>query len=448
MPYASDRDRSPELLELEQTTWPAPPLNVFLTAGVQSGVYDLLWDDPSSRALNSRFRLVGVNVYRSFNSEFGPFERITDLPVGSTFWRDQTDNVVEFEEVVRDDCWILRGVDSADIYGPRYVFRTLRRPIVKSGSQGVFASSGVDVQVFVDGVQATISRVDGVAGEIELDSTAYPDVATQKLVPAVLPSPTSKVTVTYRYNRSLLRTDLMQRVFYRVTAVGVPSDPTRSQEMAETPLEYAAATSNYEIEKIDWAWREAVRRNSWILGQGGERVKVFLRKTVGEVCTCYRARDYKQPLNDCLRCFGTGILGGYEGPYDMLLAPDDSERTIDQTVNGRTVIHSYEVWTGPRPILSHRDFVVKLNGERYSIGAVRFPTNRGMVLQQHFNIGHLDQADIRYQVPIDNPRLYLMNQLQPQNPPEHAPAQITDKPNIPDEREIRGRTVTWENITW
>jgi hypothetical protein len=445
VPYASDRDRPPHLLELEQTTWPAPPLNLFLTGGAGPGVYDLRWQSPGDLALNAKFNLHGVNIYRSFDSEFGPFERITDIPVGSIFWRDQTDNVVEPEEVVQDTCWVLKGTSSAE-YGPRYVFRTLR-PIVKSGSQNVPGNSAEDVQVFVDGVQARVLRVLGAHGEVELDATPYVDVSTQKRTPAVVPGDNSVVTVTYRYNRSLLKTDLAQRVFYRITSVGTPTCGGNPTELVETPLEHATSTSNYEIEKIDYMWQEGVRRNGWILNQGGERVKVFLRRHVGQQCLCY-VETNKQPVNDCLMCFGTGILGGFEGPYDIVMGPDDAEKRVEHSERGRSLTHEYEVFMGPRPLLSHRDFIVKINGERYSIGPVRMPTNRGMVLQQHFTIGHIDEKDIRYRVPIDNPRLFVENQLKARIPPEFNPAQITDKTNIPDERELRGRNVVWGNIVY
>lgn len=110
--------------------------------------------------------------------------------------------------------------------------------------------------------------------------------------------------------------------------------------------------------------------------------------------------------------------------------------------------HTYEVWTGPAPILSQRDFIVKINGERYSIGPVRFPSNRGMVLQQHFNIGHLDEKDIRYRVPVGNPVKYPAVQFAPSGPELEAVAEPTSKPNIPDERELKGRTKAWGNITY
>lgn len=453
MSYATNRDRNPHILELEKVPWPAPPLNLFMSAGgFASGAFDLCWDDPASLALNSRYTLLGVNVYRSFDSEFGPFERITDWPIGSLFYRDQTQQAVETSEVVDDSMWLVRGIETAHDNGQKFVFRTTRKPLLQGGSQNLLART-VDIRVQVNGVDVPVRRVDAEAGVVEIDQHPYPEVATQSLkaVPDLSAGAGAVVTVAYRYSANFVRTDLMQRVFYRVTSVGIPSgrsiEDCGQGDVVETPLERAAATSNAEVEKLDYIWKEAVRRNRWILDQGGERVKAFLKKNVGQLCPCSRD-DYGQGQNDCTLCFGSRILGGYEGPYDIVIAPDDAERRISQSSAGRRVEHSYEVWTGPSPLLSQRDFIVKIDGTRYSVGAVRRPSNRGMLLQQHFNIGYIDEKDIRYSVPIDNPQGFVMNQLSPVVPEAHFAAAVTDKENIPDEREIRGRTATWENITF
>lgn len=453
MPYASDRDRNPEWAEIEQAPWPAPPMNLFLTSGYSPGLIDLTWDDPANLRLNSRFHICGINLYRSFDSEFGPYDRVTTLPVGALFWRDQTDNVLIESEVVADDHWVLRGIPTAESKQVRYVFCTQRRPIVKAGSQAVPADSIEDVVVRVDGVEARLLRVDGHNGEIEIDPMWYPEVETQSLDPAIVPGTASTVTVSYRYNRQLVPTNLAQRIFYRATTVGVPInlplEQAQPQDLKETPLERAAFTSSYEVEKLDYIWREAVRRNQWILGQGGERVKVFIRKQAGTLCPCSGQKpQHKQGRSDCPLCYGTRFIGGYEGPYNLIIAPDDAERRIVQKEIGRALEHSYEVFAGPSPILSQRDFLVKINGDRYSIGPVRMPSNRGMVLQQHYTIGHIDEGDIRHQVPMDNPHGLVVNQLSPVIPPDPLPAAVTDKPNIPNEREIRGRTKAWENITY
>lgn len=452
MPYATNRDRTPDELEIAKSPWPLPPLNLTLTGGYQAGTYDLVWDDPAQLAVNAHFIITGVNIYRSFDSEYGPYQRITQLPLGATFWRDQTDNELVVEEDVSDK-FIIRGVAGTGQFGPRYVFRVDNHPIVKEGSQAVPTDDPHAVQVRINGVLANVLQVSGVAGEVEIDPHAYPNVERQDLDPAVIPSkPTDRVTCTYRYNRTLLRTDLVQRVFYRVVTVGLPLGcdmcSVEPRDLLETPLEHATATSNYEIEKLDYMWREAIRRNRWILEQGGERVKVFLRKNVGLTCPCIPDDYHKQPRGDCLICYGTGIIGGYEGPYDMLVAPDDAEKRVAQKDIGRTVEHTYEVFTGPSPLLSHRDFIVKINGDRYSIGPVRMPSNRGMVLQQHFTIGYFDSKDIRYRVPMDSPIKYAAIQFAPTGPEHEAEAEVTDKPNIPDEREYRGRTPVWENIEY
>jgi hypothetical protein len=451
MPYSTQRDRTPGPLEIERAPWPAAPLNLFSSSGYHAGVFDLQWDDPAQLPVNGRFRILGVNVYRSFDSEFGPFERVTDLPVGATFWRDQTDNVLLEEDV--SDQFILKGLATASGQdAPRYVFRTLHSPIVKEGSQQIPADYPLDVRVFVDGVEARVLRVFGKAGEVEIDPRMFPEVGTQSLTPAVIPGPNSRVVCYYRYTRTLLKTDLAQRVFWRVATVGIPINldlaTVQPQDLVETPLESAAAASSYEVEKLDYIWREAVRRNRWILEQGGERVKAFLRKNVGVPCPCDPSEQHKQPQNDCLNCYGTGILGGYEGPYDLIVAPDDAERKISQTELGRTVEHSYETWTGPTPILAHRDFIVKVNGERYSVGGVRFPNNRGNIIQQHFTVGHLDEKDIRYKVPVGSPLHAPAVQFAPDGPENEASSGVTNKPNIPSEQQLRGRTIAWENLEY
>jgi hypothetical protein len=449
MADVSNRDRTPGLTELTKIPWPAPPLNLFMSSSVK-GQINLQWDDPSILALNSRFQILGVNVYRSFDSEFGPYRRITELPVGSTYWLDQTDNELVPDEDVTDQ-FILFGLASTGLEEPRYVFKTSNYPIVAEAARGLPTNNPHDVRVFVDGVEAKVFNVNGQTGEVEIDAHVYTDTALQQRINPVVPTATSRITCTYRYTRDLVRTDLAQRIFYRVTTVGYPVSCNWAEatpdSLVETPIGNAAATNTIEIEKLDNYWREAVRRNRWILEQGGERARVFLRKVVGIQCPCYD-QTHKQPLGDCLKCYGTGILGGYEGPYEIILAPDDAERKVTQAELGRSLVHTYEVWTGPQPLLSHRDFILKIDGDRYSIGPVRRPTNRGTILQQHFTINYFDEKDIRYRVPVGDPVRFAATQFAPSGPEFEANDQITDKTSIPEERQLKGRTLAWKNANY
>lgn len=448
MPDVGQRDRTPFLTELTETPWPAPPLNVFLR-GHGRGVIDIRWDDPAILSLNSKFELLGVNIYRSFDSEYGPFTRVTDLPIGTRFWRDVNDNELVEEDVT--DQFEMFGIDnsSSGSEAPRYVFRTRHCPIVHEGGGRVPTRDTRAVRVFVDGVEARVQNVNGNTGEVEIDANTYTEVGTQKTIPPILPTPTSRVVCYYRYTRSWLKTDLGTRVFYRITTVGVKRPCNLAiatpGDLVETPLEHGASTNLFEVEKLEYIWREAIRRNRWILQQGGERVQVFLRKTVGVVCGCY-VSTHKQGQNDCTTCYGTSIVGGYEGPFDMIIGPDDAERRIAQKEYGRTKEHTYEVFGGPSPLLAQRDFLMKVTGDRFSIGPPRMPTNRGNILQQHFTIASIDEKDIRYKVPIDVG--YRSGMVVRTGPEVEASSEITEKENISDEREYKGRTLAWKNSVY
>jgi hypothetical protein len=222
---------------------------------------------------------------------------------------------------------------------------------------------------------------------------------------------------------------------------------------------------------MDYIWREAVRRNAWILQQGGERVKIFIRKVTGVPCNCQMDEETveysKQPSQRCLQCYGTGFLSGFEGPFDTIIAPDDGEHRVSQTPYGRRQENTYEVFMGPSPVVTMRDFIVKQTNERYSIGAVRRPTNRGNLLQQHFTIGSFDSGDIRYAVPVDGtaslpwpqtrytppdlPSLPNDGSLPDTIPYPEGPTAInpmeTENGSIPDASEQRGRTPVWGNIS-
>jgi hypothetical protein len=218
---------------------------------------------------------------------------------------------------------------------------------------------------------------------------------------------------------------------------------------------------------VDYIWREAIKRNNWILEQGGERVKLFLRKVVGVKCPCHwdpRILEYsEQPINNCPECFGVGILGGYEGPIDIIIGPGQGQQSIRQTPNGRKREHVYDVWMGPNPLVSQRDFIVKQNGDRYSIGPVEYTEARGAILQQAFQIGVLDQCDIRYKVPVvgttdlawpetrfTRPELAecVDSEPYPVGYDYQAGPMATEAAKVPDGREVRGRTPVYQNITY
>lgn len=441
-------------------------MNVMVVSPFGKGVLDVRWDDPSLIGGNTEFSIVGVNVYRSIASDRGPFKRLNAYPVSGTFFRDYTDVALITKEVIPwDGGWQSKG-DAPNL--ARWTFKT-RYPITKPRTLGVPANAPVDVLVTIDGVPAWVASVFGETNEVTLDTSVTINPANDRNVESPLPGPDSEVAISYYTLRNLVSPGVDKKSFYRVTAVA--EDPTQPGGYMETPLDQTAPSSDMQIEQLDYIWKEAMRRNRWILEQGGERVKLFVQKVNGVPCPCTdevdpQSRAYnKQPSNRCHVCYGTGFIGGFEGPYDLIIAPDDAEKRISQSVTGRRKEHSYEVWMSFSPIVSQRDFIIKQNNERYSIGPVRRPTNRGNVIQQHFNIAYFDSQDIRYSVPIDivlaSPNLPWPQTRYPYRPlretydrqdgapwpvtPDAVFPMSTNKDNVPDGIQIRGRAGTWSN---
>jgi hypothetical protein len=465
--------------------YPLPPQNGVVVTPFEKGVHDIRWDSPALLAGNTPYSVVGVNVYRSDASDRGPFVRINEFPLGSTMFRDRNDYQLINREVVDWlAAWNFKGDKPND---RRYQFRTKKR-IVKASArapfdQPVFANNPKDVQVWVDDVEIPVHEVFGRSGEVTLVNQPAFDEVTEKEVCATIPDENSVVEITYRTPANHIPSGLEHNVWYRLTTVVL--DPATLSGYTETPLAQTRPLSLMEVEARDWIWDEAVRRNQWILGCGGERVYLFVRKVCGIPCDCTRdprsLEFHKQPQNSCLTCYGTGYIGGYEGPYDIVVAPDDTDRRIAQTNRGRRKEHTYEAWTGPYPLLTQRDFVVKQTNERYSIGGVRRPTHRGNLLQQHFQMGYFDEGDIRYRVPIDGTDELAWPQTRPEKPsPVYPRMPVTGEPsydqadegwagpNYPegettahplntekvlgepttDDTERRGRTKVWENTNY
>lgn len=438
------RDRKTTIKERQNPTHPNPPLNANVQWSFASAedAVDIYWDNPALLPNNTGFGIIGVNVYRSFDSEYGPYHRLNDNPIGATYYRDMT----TLSNVVDEDV-SARFLAANDETG-EWSFRTENYPIIKPYDSKTVANSAEDVVLYIDGQMVRPARVIGETGEVVLQTKPSYDVATNERIEAILPRPDSVVLCSYSYRPNQVDTSLYKRTFYRITTVGYDS---WDGQLKETPLNWAEALHIQQMENLDYIWREAIRRNRWILDQGGERVKVFIHKYRGIPCGCHRRYSDPHPYNACEICYGTGIRGGYEGPYEILLAPPDTERQIMQSERGREDGMAYDVWTGPRPLLSQRDFFVKLNGERYSIGAVRMPTNRGNVLQQHFGVNLLPDSDIRHKVPIQGTDALAFPETRTMDwddvPDEIRYPQITDSNSSPEGIQERGRTPVWENIS-
>lgn len=448
--YLSKTDRPdynyPLRPQTANLTKPLAPRNLMVTSPYEIGKTDLRWDNPNLIPQNSGLNILGVNVYRSVDSPYGPYVLLNGSPVGSLYYRDQT---IE-QAVVQEDVTATLKMDQP---GGRWFVYALHKPIVRPGSNGDVTDRIEDVVLEIDDGDGTFRqepafRLSGRFGEVELITKPTWNYAAEQTIPARLPRPPlGRVRLSYSYLRHSVLSRLNQRIFYKVTAVAV--DPDDNAKRIETPLEEVSWRSTFDMEAIDYIWREAILRNRWLLEQGGERVKVFIRKWMGEQCPNYE-RFHGQGHHDCTICWGTNYVGGYEGPYDIVIAPPETERSIELFDMGLHMRYDWNTWTSDVPILNERDVVVRSNNERFIVGPVNYQGSRGAIYQQHFTISHIDQKDIRYKIPIEGGATEVppsWDRYRSEAPTPASP-EIPVKPQIPADRIIKGRTVTFENISW
>jgi len=428
-------------------TPPLSPRNLIITSPYDVAKIDIRWDNPTILPQNSGLDILGVNIYRSTDSPYGPYVKLNTAPIMVLFYRDQT---IEAQAINENATPTLSFKLEPNA---RWIIHSQNKPIVKPGTNGLATTRIEDVRVEIDngdGIFLAVPAfsVNGITGEIQLISTPVFNYETQQILPPRLPvPPTGRVKISYNYTQNLVLTVLNQRIYYKVTTVA--TDPQDSSKTIETPLDEVSERSTFDIEQIDWIWREAILRNRWILEQGGERVKVFIRKTMGQVSPSHQT-IHGQSYNDDPNSLGTNVVGGYDGPYDIIIAPPETEKMIELGDMGLRIRYDWETWTGPFPFLNTRDVVVRQNNERYVVGPVNAQGQRGAIFQQHFTMSYIDQGDIRYKIPITGGETQVPPAYDAyrQTPPTDASPDVNNKPEIPPDKIIRGKTVTFENISY
>ena len=446
---------------MPDTTKPLPPRNTFVTTPYVPGVLDIRWDNPLESPENSKWEILGVNVYRSEDSECGPYEAINTTPVEILYYRDQTTH-----KLVTDEDALPR-LNPGNNPRAEWVFKTLHAPLIKEGSQNELLTDPADISVKIDNgdgkglINVPAYKVNARTGEVFLITKPYFNPETKKLEEPRLPCPNNgegRLTVSYWYNTNFVKTDLIPRFFYKLTTVG--RDPV-SGKIFESHIDHSKAVNVYDIEKPHYIWKGIIAKNRYLLEQFGERLKIFMRKEVGERCPNY-SDTHAQAHNYCPLCYGTGILGGYDGPVDIVIAPPEAEKHINLTDTGLKLNFTYESWMGPSPLIRTRDFVVRQNGERLVVGSVTPQGAKGAVFQQHFMLNYRDTKDIIYKVPMDPservpgdyrqkiPPVPVSDDTRGINQPitNSSPVIPDHKDNKPRAKTDKGRTIDYENMVW
>ena len=337
-----------------------------------------------------------------------------------------------------------------------------KRPVVDSTGSNSPTDKPENINVTIDGNRAFVKKLQGLEGVVELETRRAYDEITKKFFAPPVPNEFSTVLVSYKIPLHTTNTKLRKNYFYKVSTV--------TQE-DETDIDLISP-EYLKPEKMTYIYEEAVRRNAWMLDQAGERVLLFIKKRAGTKCHCtYRdikERTHRFPDQDCETCFGSSFVGGFDGPFPIIIAPLTTEQRIQQTDRGLKLAYQIETWLGPAPVVTQRDMIVRRNGDRCLVGPIT-PVEGpgGVIVQQHFVIEILDNTDIRYTFNINLP-----NQFQQPGIDKNSRHVLNGGPNVaaidsPKEREelftsedrishqndntdhiVKGRSLTFENIEY
>jgi hypothetical protein len=423
----------------EYSDLPNGSSNVFVVSNYITGELLVVYDNPAILPENGKFQLAGVNIYRAYDNPESVYTKLNPLPVTTLSYLDAATE----DQVLDEDVSTNFTSFGTNALG-EFSFKVNKIPIVKPGRSGVGripagwggapTSDPTDVQVKINGVIARVKSVDGLGGEIILITSPVFDVATQKLIQPPVPHAGDQITATYTTTKNLVLTGLHQRVYYKVTAVAVDG--------SETPLNRVVAKTHWQTNALSYMWREAVRRNLWILQQGGERVLLFTRKRVGPKCTVSDSESeytHHTHINDDPVCYGTGVVGGYSFAGEIFIAPPEAPKNLDKQERGIYFRWIYDTWTVNAPLIQQRDFIIRKDNTRMIVSAVNHIYDGGYILSQEMSVEALQENDIIYKVPV--PDLTLGT-----GKAQLGSGFVTDKHEVEDPRQQKGRTRVFENI--
>jgi hypothetical protein len=405
------------------------------------GSRDLYWADDFSPGI------VGYNLYRAYDAPTN-WSKINPYPHPGHFYRDETTLTTKTHTVIPSD-WLHFG------RGGQYVIKLPDVPIWGGAVKGrpSIAAHPTDVSVTIDGVPSYLARVDGQEGLVYLPTqeTAKKDgsVSAYAANPFAGTDPSAyTVVVTYKTLTNFVDIYISgTRTFYTVVPV-----MGGGQELHMPGAPGTEVKNSMEIEQMDYIYAEMVRRNAFLFEQVGEPADLLIRRTKGEPCGCTVGNG--EPRSGCSSCYGTGIIGGYFGPFQILYLDPDTALTTTLDEGGRKVERESQSHLGPTPVVQSGDLIVRRNGDRVVIKDVTYKSPRGVLLQQDFQTELLQARDTRYLIPliqgpvpqptiVYDPRFVETRQLpaEPITDPLTDPTKTWENPIAP-----RGRTVPFGNI--
>jgi len=168
-----------------------------------------------------------------------------------------------------------------------------------------------------------------------------------------------------------------------------------------THLQILPGTSNRGPHSKERYFLEMRNRYRWLLDMGGERVLLYKRKFEGTRCPSFDSVRKRSPQhNQDEICFGTGFIGGYFEPLEIvvsLLGGGVEDLVVEDY--GRKRVYKPRSWTLWEPLLAPGDFIVRRNNQRLWITNTYLRRWKHFVTRQDFETNEVERNHLIFKIP-------------------------------------------------
>ncbi len=180
--------------------------------------------------------------------------------------------------------------------------------------------------------------------------------------------------------------------WYKISTVAIFSDGSFSESIFSQPQMYKVENTNKWFNKVN-------ERNMWILKNTGILMDLYVRKTEGEHCPDCWDDVRGQAINSkCEKCFGTGIIGGYEPMLQIYVRQKPAVQQLDLASQGYMINSNPGLWTISSIKLHNRDILINPEGRMFSITSANISHAAGYYFHQELQAKEVDPMDVKYHI--------------------------------------------------
>lgn len=179
--------------------------------------------------------------------------------------------------------------------------------------------------------------------------------------------------------------------WYKISTIYIDEDLNYIEGDTSKPITYKVNNTNRWFNKMN-------ERNMWILKNTGELFDLYTLKTEGQKCECYKESHGGSTNSNCLKCFGTGILGGYEPKVQLYIRQKPTQNSLDIVNGGFRVNNSPGAWTISEIQIKMRDILVNPQGLMFQVVGHNINHAAGVYFHQELQLKEIPPTDILYKM--------------------------------------------------